>query len=1042
MPSHPAPPASEPSSSLAQLLQLLGHLRHAHRGFLLARLSWLLAAAALALPQLGLLWVVIFHDPFLAAYGVWAGCAAAGLAVLCGAAAALWQMTSPHHFTKPAHLEPEALLLTKLVPTLGSSVAAAVALGQQTIVAGSLEDAHITATFSAARAADPKTRLAQVRGARLRPWRRACLRLLLLAAAACLVVRPSVQQLADAVQNHTPLERSAAPLWADVQVRVIPPPYSQMPTLDWAPMGAEIRVLRGSAVQLRGHTAPQFSRGLVCIGPSAGQPSQAWLPWQADPNGLWQIGTVVTATTAIEVAFVGRRGVGLIDPALRTLLAVQDAPPVVAIDAPEQDVVLKDHEQLRLRWHATDDIALKEVRLRINKDDGSQPVMIPQTGDQPVPDPAPSSTRLGRGMRRQGDMVLNARTLGLKEGVSLCLDIEATDTAPTAQIARSGPLRVRLFSALAHHETLLAQQAEVQDALVDWLALDYAMRAGPSPSRPQSSLNALVAQVVTVHGALVHLSQDLTDDALSQDGERLAIAHIAAHSAQAKTLLLAEKSHLEVQPFSAQSAVWRARPSSHARRIQTLEKDVLYLDALLAQGRLNVLQHNVKDLLAAKAELQDLVVRYRGAPDADVKAQLQARMAALRQQVQTLLQKMAALRPKASSGFSNSEAQAQDPWGKTMERLDEAMRNDDVDALAQDLEHLANMVDNAAKELTQQQTQDNQEQNAGLNQQLQSLAKNLQALTQSQRDLEQRGQQLAQKTLENSAGGSAGKLAALLQNLRDQLDLACHAGEAALPMLAHNPGAYQALKHGLEGLGEAGSLLKQQAIARAHEHLLQSVTLMQPARRMLWDRSSWPPKNQVDTHAQAQQHLHKAFQTTQHVQDELEKLLRKAAGPLPNALQAEARALDAAQQKLTQSAQDAQQEAAEAQEGSPVLGQEMKQQLGEAGQAMQDAAKAFGQGQLGQASRDQRRALQTLEALGQALQESQSGQGGLPQPTGAKRPQSRGGQGANIESEVAIPPAAADQPDPVRRRILDHAKEAPPLHYEDAVRRYYEALIR
>jgi len=216
---------------------------------------------------------------------------------------------------------------------------------------------------------------------------------------------------------------------------------------------------------------------------------------------------------------------------------------------------------------------------------------------------------------------------------------------------------------------------------------------------------------------------------------------------------------------------------------------------------------------------------------------------------------------------------------------------------------------------------------------------------------------------------------------------------------------------------------------------------------MRWPRGNRPAADE----GRIREHLGGAKEAMQRAQDALDQLLDKAAGALPQKLQNQARQLQHAQEELAQQAERAQKAAAAMQEQGPVVGEEAAEQLGDAGEAMREAAEAFAQGQVGPGHQQQNAALDALQKMQQALQQSMQASGGasggIPMPMGKRRspgPQKGGppSGGASNEAEVAIPKADGPNNNAWREQLLDHAKQPPPLHYEEAVRRYYDELMR
>ncbi len=109
-------------------------------------------------------------------------------------------------------------------------------------------------------------------------------------------------------------------------------------------------------------------------------------------------------------------------------------------------------------------------------------------------------------------------------------------------------------------------------------------------------------------------------------------------------------------------------------------------------------------------------------------------------------------------------------------------------------------------------------------------------------------------------------------------------------------------------------------------------------------------------------------------------------------------------------------------------------ELREAASEMQRAGEAMERGDPLESSRHQEDASRRLTELRERLEQDSQGGGGGGGESGAEMADHR---------PVDIPDADQfEGPMELRRRLLDAMREAPPEGYEDAVRRYYEGLLR
>ena len=131
----------------------------------------------------------------------------------------------------------------------------------------------------------------------------------------------------------------------------------------------------------------------------------------------------------------------------------------------------------------------------------------------------------------------------------------------------------------------------------------------------------------------------------------------------------------------------------------------------------------------------------------------------------------------------------------------------------------------------------------------------------------------------------------------------------------------------------------------------------------------------------------------------------------------------------------------------PLFGGEPRGSLDASRNEMGQARSKLADGQLPGATRHQRLAAEHLSKLRQSLEQASKGKGGgrgLPMPLGGSMARGGHGNGGMMGHErVEIPQSDRDRADlRFRKELLEAAKQKAPVHYEDAVRKYYEELIR
>jgi hypothetical protein len=153
------------------------------------------------------------------------------------------------------------------------------------------------------------------------------------------------------------------------------------------------------------------------------------------------------------------------------------------------------------------------------------------------------------------------------------------------------------------------------------------------------------------------------------------------------------------------------------------------------------------------------------------------------------------------------------------------------------------------------------------------------------------------------------------------------------------------------------------------------------------------------------------------------------------------------QQQLEQQARALGQKMDALSQDVPLFGGESRGQLENARGEMDKAVGQMQGGHLPGAASAERRAADELGRLRESLERaSQGGGGSLPLPLAGGRGsggRDNGQAGATQNRDVQIPQSDKNRAAPrFRQELMEAAKQKAPQNYEDAVRRYYEELIK
>ena len=376
------------------------------------------------------------------------------------------------------------------------------------------------------------------------------------------------------------------------------------------------------------------------------------------------------------------------------------------------------------------------------------------------------------------------------------------------------------------------------------------------------------------------------------------------------------------------------------------------------------------------------------------------------------------------------------------------LESNDLDAAAQELEGLANMVENMVNSIGDAEQEYGGDRYKEVREQLAEFADKFKRLESEQKALSQRTDELV-KDYRNKAIERAGKnLDGFVQKAREKTRKALQ----ELDRVAENPDVARLFDRDIDstrqGLLDLDALLAHRDFAEARQiaqnTLLNSMGLQNRLAGGADDRAGDSSQDAFSKAAQASR------QTAEHTHDVvalLDKLFPEAdqvlGGDALNQLQNLAKKEQSLEQQAKELAQKMESMAGEL----PLFGGESRATLEGARGEMAQAARDISEGELPGGAGHGRRALDQLSKLRESLQKSAKGGGqGLPLPLGGSQSgQSQGnGPGAdNSHEEVEIPKVDRNRATPrFRQDLLEAAKQKPPAHFEDAVRRYYEELIR
>jgi hypothetical protein len=935
-----------------------------------------------------------------------------------------------------------ARVAESLAPELGTAPSSAVDFAQRLAEAElpysrELAEEHLERTARALEAVDLAARLEAQARARKQRLLGAAYLAGLVALVALVTLGTGRRRLVSLVVDPGAAQLVDVPLAADIRITYHYAAYTGLPERVIEAGDGSISAPVGTEVELWAAADEAVRNATFNLDAGEGSPATA-IPMQTDGRRIG-VRFLVQKDGRYHFALTTRGGDKLEERQRHPVRAIPDAFPEVSLLAPTSDVELRDDRNVPLAFAAKDDFGVAEVDLVVEIPGEKEPKRL-KVGGGPAPE-----------QRVEGVYTWSVAELGLKPGAEVRFFLEATDndTVSGPKKAVSASHKLVLFSAEKHHEDLVARQQHILDALVDWLGGDLVEPYPPSGAESERHLAAqqhLLESVRRLASELSTLVPLLREDKLSGAAIAGAFANVREHVQRAERERSQLLTRLSAPTGRASPFLHQALAREQRRAVAELEKDVVYLDDLLAIQRIDELKRGAKDLLASQRELSKLLEQYKATQDPALKAELQKRIKELKDQMLGLLARMAEIKQQLPGEYRNLESASQLAVDDQLDRLEKSLKDGDVDEAAKELERLADMIQNMSDRLGKAQDQFGGERYAEVRQQLADFAKDFEKIEREQQGLAKRSEELSKSLRDKTLERAGSQIDEFVKKARDKTGQALrNLDDVQVPPMF---GVATPLEQSRQRLLDLDGLLKQKDFAEALRTADEAarreseLSLSLDARRMRYGTSAPEVQKAADAAG-------KAEKRTREVTDMLKKLFPDANQVLGKEQLEQMRQTAKRQGELQRDANKLAEKMDQLAQEVPLFGGEPRASLESARGEMGQAAEDMGTGELPGGAQHGRRAADELGKLRQALEQaSKSGKGGLPLPLAM---QGRGGGGnedgsgdSGVRNEdVHIPDADKNRAAPqFRKELMEAAKQKAPQRYEDAVRRYYEDLIR
>lgn len=933
-----------------------------------------------------------------------------------------------------------------LEPSLGTGPSSAVEFSEELIISTgdakfseSLARAHVEQTAHKLSQVSLKERVGGHMGALYRwaPW--GCAGALLICAGIITNLDTGRGRMAQYLSGNAAIQISQLPLVGDMRLTYNYPSYTGLSPRVVEGSDGRIETLRATQVLFEAVADEPIEKASLVLLNTAGKPIRA-IPVTLQDERQLKAQFSVMENGRYYVTLTTTDGDQKRDRREYPVVVQADAHPTISMDTPAADLELKQTESVRVIWRARDDFAVSEVALVVESSAADSNERFVLAGPKQK-----AKGREGRYTYRPGEQALAS-----EDGVVIYLEAIDNDPITGPKRTTSARRRITIFNARRNHARVQAQLQGALDKLVDLLASELTSFAASSKPAGQNLKTLITNQktgfvlLQTIYADLTKLTQELSADTLSAPDTIAAFINTQERIAQA--LSARENAIKRQEHVSVARSALNLVTTTQRRFIPKLEKDIAYLDDLLALGRIQDLKQTAADLLSSQKELQGLLDAFRNTQDPKLKQELEARIESLRNQMLQLLNRMSQIKKTLPGEYRNMESASMLKVDDQLGRLEEMLKAGDLEGAAQELEQLANMIEQMVESIDDAGENYGGEKYDELRENMEKFAQEFEGLEQQQKALKTRTDEMVERYRERAMKKAGKNPETLSKKLLDLITSAQQEVDFLATKELLSAFAQRQLAGLRERLMDLQLLIEQQDFA---ESLKLSGSALQYANnlrtrinRQTQGRNVLPTQESRKLAASG----NKLVETVQEIKELLEELFPDPEEVLTQDELQDLQQMAQKQDELHEQAGEVGQRMQELAQEVPLFGSEPMQMLQAARQEMKAAGNNTREGQLPQAAHHGQRALNQLQKMRQAFEQSSQGQGqGIPLPLSSQmKKNNQKGQGRKMRPEdVELPGADTKAGGPsFREELLDAAKQDAPQNYEEAVRKYYQELIK
>ncbi|MEW6356648.1 MAG: DUF4175 family protein [Planctomycetota bacterium] len=454
----------------------------------------------------------------------------------------------------------------------------------------------------------------------------------------------------------------------DIALQYFYPAYTGLEPKTVRNSNGDIRALRGSEVHISARASEPVKAANLLINAKDRVP----MAIAADSAVAGRVS--VTGNGSYQFELIRANGTTFLDPAKREIAVQPDEAPKVDLIWPAEDMEATERETIPLDYAATDDFGLTEATLVVRFGDAEKRIQLASLSSKPK--------------SHKDTHKWDLATLDLEEVQELMFFIEAKDNDAVSgpNVGRSEERHIAIQNARRRHEELIEKQERLLKQMLHLLATDLTRPLDAKAALAKDEILLIESTVRDSLFAVLDLFGDilagLRDDPLANHAVVYALEDMHKELQEISGnrrrfgLLLMKLREDEKPPESILS---RLAFTQHAQ-VETVEKDILVLHALIEKQRRDNIRADLKKLADAKGALAELLERLKKG-DATAMKELRE----LTEQIERMMQKIAAemakvMRETPIGTYMNPDAI--NAPGDLLEKLREALaRGDREEAL-------------------------------------------------------------------------------------------------------------------------------------------------------------------------------------------------------------------------------------------------------------------------------------------------------------------------------------------------------------------------